>query len=171
LQFCKQIPRPSKRKSDNTNFLHTIPTTGHKATTPKQSLVTLKDMPKKKYLNWVTKQAKLFIWTLVHITNNFAVTFHVKLDWQTCVSENINHDPRATRLITFNHFNVQYEASKWGEVVAIFKNAFVVHINGTSSLPLQIWLTAMTSIVIEPFQQLIYRLAKLLQARHSGMYL
>lgn len=52
-----------------------------------------------------------------------------------------------------------------GEVVAIFKNAFVVNIYGTSRLPPQIWLTAMTSMVIEqPFQQLGYRLAKLLQA-------
>jgi hypothetical protein len=50
-------------------------------------------------------------------------------------------------------------------VVAIFKNAFVVNINGTPRLPLQIWLTAITFVVIEqPFQQLSYRLAKLLQA-------
>jgi hypothetical protein len=44
------------------------------------------------------------------------------------------------------------------EVVAIFKNAFVVNINGTSRLPLEIRLISMTSEAIEQPFQLIYRL-------------
>ena len=44
------------------------------------------------------------------------------------------------------------------EVVAIFKNAFVVIINGTPSLPLEIWLISMPSEVIEQRFKLIYRL-------------
>lgn len=36
-----------------------MPKIGHKATTPKQSSIILKDKLKKKYLNWVTKQAKV----------------------------------------------------------------------------------------------------------------
>lgn len=51
-----------------------------------------------------------------------------------------------------------------GEVVAIFKNALVVSINGTSSFLTSNLTHRMTSVVIEPFQQLICRLAKLLQA-------
>jgi hypothetical protein len=92
-------------------------------------------MLKKKYFNCVIEQAKLFTWTLVHITNNFVVTFHGKMSRQTCASENKNQDPGTTRLI-ITLSEVQSLSIK-REVVAIFKNAFIVNTDGISCLHLK----------------------------------